>query len=551
MAKEVPIGDEGAEEPLLIGTANVPEGQATQESEPLPAGDEGADEEEQCGTSEGPADEEEKGWGLPEVPSDGWIHDDIVIQYTQQLMMTAEQKWNDRAKSTNPRDPRTILTESALWTYILKHIGVIPSGDLTVTASGRSASLYQKSKVQLLNNSEQKEFREDLLAIGREITNQARVIVCTPAQLASPLMANIDFDLGFIDEATTMNEAEFIMVWRVCRNVLSVGDTKQLNGTVMSKTAENPFFRQLEVSAFNRFIDMGWGYHTLVESMRMTKGLMDLPNHLFYGDSLISGPGTDLQDREITRKWRALASVLFPHLLPEPNGLTYPVFVDVPGTCEPPSVGALSFHNLHNVAVTWSLIDSIIDARVATTDDIGICCPYAAQVSAHVRVLRARGGHFRNVRVGTVDFWHGREAFVMISDAVRSKNDKGNLGFFSKPKRINVWMSRCQHVQILIGNTECVNPPKVDDKVADDKTSRKLEGQNKYLIKMFKWLEAKGRIARWSLQDIPKTDVDWSEPEKETAVGRVAGSSGDAGGGAGGGDGWVNTDENNTADVEW
>jgi len=286
---------------------------------------------------EGEADEDgadEDAWGTVEAPVEGRKHDDIVIKYTEHLMHTAEQKWRERAEFTNPTDPRMVLHESALLTYILKFIGVIPSNYNSTYWSG-FVSLYEKSKIQLLNNYERKLLSKDLLLVGKDIINRARVVVCTPAQLASPLMENIDFEFGFVDEATTMNEAESVMVWRVRRNVLAVGDTKQLSATVMSKAVENPFHRQFETSLFTRLIDIGWGFHSMVETMRMTKGFLDLPSYLFYEFILISGPSIGLKDREISRKWQALTRRLYPHLTPEPDGLIYIVFLNVSGPCKP------------------------------------------------------------------------------------------------------------------------------------------------------------------------------------------------------------------------
>jgi len=165
-----------------------------------------------------------------------------------------------------------------------------------------------------------------------------------------------------------------------------------------------------------------------------------------------------------------------------------------------------------------------------TTKGIGICCPYSAQVAAHNRVKRARGGEFSDIIVGTVEFWHGNEAWIMTSDAVRAEDDMGTLGFFSKSERLNVWMSRCQHAQIFVGDTLCVNPPPniggVGGKGGEDKASKRLESQNKHVIAVFKWLESKGQIARISIENITKSDVDYDEPKNEiAAVGNATGEN--------------------------
>ncbi|KAJ3568151.1 hypothetical protein NP233_g5899 [Leucocoprinus birnbaumii] len=88
--------------------------------------------------------------------------------------------------------------------------------------------------------------------------------------------------------------------------------------------------------------------------------------------------------------------------------------------------------------------------------NIGIISPFRAQVWKLREMLREE--NLRDVDVGTVEDWQGRENRVIIVSCVRSSQrfleedfQKG-LGLFREPKRMNVAITRAKELLVIIGN---------------------------------------------------------------------------------------------------
>ncbi|KXN83986.1 putative RNA helicase SDE3 [Leucoagaricus sp. SymC.cos] len=88
--------------------------------------------------------------------------------------------------------------------------------------------------------------------------------------------------------------------------------------------------------------------------------------------------------------------------------------------------------------------------------NIGIISPFRAQVWKLREILREE--NLRDVDVGTVEDWQGRENRVIIVSCVRStarflEDDfQKGLGLFKEPKRMNVAITRARELLIVIGN---------------------------------------------------------------------------------------------------
>ena len=322
------------------------------------------------------------------------------------------------------------------------------------------------------------------------------------------------YAIGVIDDCTTISDAEFIMVKSICDTVILIGDDRQLGRTLLSTLEQNPLRRQLEYDIFKRIINMGWPYDKLREVMRMTTGLLDLPNTCFYGGELQQGPFTSLDHptREVSRKAVTFFTEQYPSLRAAPENNIWPILLNVEGKELHDPTGGRSWYNPSNVAVVVTLIDAVMDADVAQAAQIGIATTYAAQVSTYNRILRSRGDKHRSITVGVAEFWVGIERRFMIVDLVRAGNSEGNNGFSADSRGLNVLLSRQQDVLVIIGDRKCLDVPETE--VPRNKHNQ-ATSRNRHLKGGLDWLTQKGRKVDILKQDVPQNVIDLGDPVEE------------------------------------
>lgn len=79
--------------------------------------------------------------------------------------------------------------------------------------------------------------------------------------------------------------------------------------------------------------------------------------------------------------------------------------------------------------------------------DIGIISPYRAQRD---RIIETISTVYKNIEVGTVDSFQGREKKIIFLSCVRSGTQ--HVGFLKNEKRLNVALTRAQSLLVIIGN---------------------------------------------------------------------------------------------------
>ena len=342
-------------------------------------------------------------------------------------------------------------------------------------------------------------------------------------QLESVVQRGMRYAIGVIDDCTAISDAEFITVKSICDTVILIGDDRQLGRTFLSTLEQNPLRRQLEYDIFIRLIDLGWPYDKLKEVMRMTIGLLDLPNTCFYGGELFEGPFTSLDhpSREVSRKTIKFFKERYPSLRDAPEDKVWPILLNVKGEELHDPTGGTSWYNPCNVAVVVTLIDATISANVAQAAQLGIATTYAAQVSTYNRILRSHGDKYRSITVGVAEFWMGRERRFMIVDLVCAGNSEGNNGFSADSRHLNVLLSRQQDALVIIGDRKCLDVPK---KSAPKYKYDQATKRNRHLKGVFDWLTQKGRKVDILKQDVPQDIIDLGDhveevPFDDTAAG--------------------------------
>jgi len=124
----------------------------------------------------------------------------------------------------------------------------------------------------------------------------------------------------------------------------------------------------------------------------------------------------------------------------------------------------MSFSNKAEAVQIISLLKDMMSYSNSTensfTGSIGIITPYASQ-AALLKSMMASDFEFRSlakdflhsIEINSVDGYQGRECDVIIFSAVRS-NRRGNIGFLSDWRRMNVALTRAKNGLIVFGDTK-------------------------------------------------------------------------------------------------
>lgn len=444
--------------------------------------------------------------------AEGWQHDDLSVTFTEYMLKSAQDNYANAKAIMSPEDPRMRMIDSALWTWMLKVLHVIkkdPNAHVVNIILDQLAAkeewqelraILMKSQVQELNNAQQAMY-VDLIkkCAAMFISIAASATVCTIAQLASQLLKGVLFDWIIVDEAIVMTEAQFIEIWRNSSLVILLGDQAQFGSTVLTKPFENPFVDQLRQGPFVRLIQNGWPYFMLREVMRMTSGLELICSDLFYNGKLKSGTGTELYlpSRAMSRKWQEITLSKYPSLKKEPQGLVYPIFIDIVSESEQELGGGTSWTNLFTASAIIDYVIWLVESEIAKPDEIGIATPYAAQVNLYLEQFRQldKPNHvWELIRVGSTEWWQGKQAYCMIVDLVRASSDMADLGFMADARRLNVLHSRQTQALTIFGDKDCVKTGSTGNQEADEKESKKRNYDNRFLIQLFKWMQNRGRL---------------------------------------------------------
>jgi len=284
-----------------------------------------------------------------------------------------------------------------------------------------------------------KEIRRIENQIRDDILDKAQIICCTCIGSGNQILDGRKFPQVLIDESTQATEpASLVPLVRGARQVVLVGDHKQLPPTVVSFRAEE---KGLKRSLFERLVDMGIEPLLLTTQYRMHPAISKFPNQQFYSNKLIDGVNSENR--------------------PAPAGLLWPdwenpvAFVPVNGG-ETVSPDGTSRENPLEVSWVLKILEDLLEAGELIKKDIGIITPYAGQVRA---IRNSMSENLDGVEVRTVDGYQGREKEVIIFSCVRS-NPERNVGFLSESRRLNVALTRAKRGLIVIGDPDTLRSDK-------------------------------------------------------------------------------------------
>ncbi|MED5267952.1 MAG: DEAD/DEAH box helicase family protein, partial [Candidatus Thermoplasmatota archaeon] len=247
--------------------------------------------------------------------------------------------------------------------------------------------------------------------------------------------------------------AALVPIVKGARQVVLVGDHRQLPPTVISRRAENG---GLSRSLFERLVDMGIKPLLLNTQYRMHPSISEFPNSQFYGGMLEDGVNESEREAPPGMLWPDWDSPL--------------AFLPVDGD-ELLSPDGASKENAAEASWVVKILMGFVDDGGLDLTDIGIVTPYAGQVRAIRDILPES---MQGVEVRTVDGYQGREKDVIIFSCVRSNSD-GNVGFLSDRRRLNVALTRSKRGLVVIGNPDTLRHDENWKSWIEHVRSRKLE----------------------------------------------------------------------------
>jgi regulator of nonsense transcripts 1 len=300
-----------------------------------------------------------------------------------------------------------------------------------------------KADVGELSSQDEKKFKQLTRAAEREILNNADVVCCTCVGAGDPRLSKMKFRNVLIDESTQSAEPEcMIPLVLGCKQVVLVGDHKQLGPVIMNKKAAKAGLNQ---SLFERLVKLNLTPMRLSVQYRMHPCLSEFPSNMFYEGSLQNG---------VTQTERLRKDVDFPW----PDVEMPMMFWSNLGN-EEISASGTSYLNRTEASNVEKIVTRFFKAGVKPSD-IGVITPYEGQRSYIVSTMQNTGTFkkesYKEVEVASVDAFQGREKDFIVLSCVRS-NDNQGIGFLSDPRRLNVALTRAKYGLVIIGNPKVLS----------------------------------------------------------------------------------------------
>lgn len=268
-----------------------------------------------------------------------------------------------------------------------------------------------------------------------EVLADARV-VCATVSFDFNIIDDHEFDLLVIDEACQSVESGCWVPMRFAHRMVLAGDHCQLPPTILSKPAAKEGF---DVSLMQRLVEHYGDSVTrqLTVQYRMNEQIMRFSSDRFYDGALTA---------DATVAEHVLSGL--PTVSAENVDDTPVVFIDSAGAGwdEKIEENGLSKFNPNEAKLVLDQVATLCEAGLSPSD-IAVIAPYAAQV----RWLR-QNCEYDKLEIDTVDGFQGREKEAVVMCTVRS-NSKGEVGFLSDSRRMNVALTRARRKLIVIGDS--------------------------------------------------------------------------------------------------
>jgi predicted RecB family nuclease len=316
----------------------------------------------------------------------------------------------------------TAVTHNAIRTLLAKIEELAPSLGVSVRMQHRKGDGTSTAAIQIARSNE---------AVEAAVADGTVDVVGGTSWLFSRPEFAATFDTLIVDEAGQMSLADALAVSRSARNLVLVGDPRQLAQPLQGSHPPG-----VGVSALEHLLD---GDVTIAPDRGV---LLDLTWRM-HPDVTSFVSRTFYEGRLGSEERCATQAVVIEGATT--TGLRRS-FVDHPGDRVRSDAEAERVREVIAELTTATWRDDTGRERPMTLDDIVVVAPYNAQVACLVEALPT------GARVGTVDRFQGQEAAVSIfSMATSSVEDlPRNLEFLFSLNRLNVAVSRARGLSILV-----------------------------------------------------------------------------------------------------
>lgn len=313
----------------------------------------------------------------------------------------------------------------------------------------------EQRKMLFAEASKFKEEAEHLeFYIINSILSSAQVIASTLVGANNYNLKGMNFKTIFIDEASqALEPASWIPIIKAER-VIFAGDHFQLPPTIKSYEAAKS---GLEVTLFEKAIKRNQADVMLKEQYRMHEKIMLFSSRYFYENQLFPN--------EKVKRWKVFSE-------------DQPVeFIDTAGTgyFEQVDSETKSSFNKEETNLLFRHLQNYLEQiqsnnAMEEVQNLGIISPYKAQVGLLKEQFDEDFKDFEDliskVAINTVDSFQGQERDIIYISLVRS-NEKGEIGFLSDTRRMNVAITRAKKKLVILGDSATIGQHKFYEQFLD------------------------------------------------------------------------------------
>ena len=284
-----------------------------------------------------------------------------------------------------------------------------------------------------------------------EVLDSADVVCSTNSTSGSDLMADREFDVLVIDEATQATEPSCLIPISRAEQVIMAGDHRQLPPTIKNQEAAQNGMRQ---TLFEKLADRHGDRvkQMLTTQYRMHETIMDFSSEQFYDGNLQA-------DESVRQHTLDDLGVHPPYQEARTRDLLDPdvpiVFADTRNldAAERSREGSTSKENRTEAEIVSNLARQFLDAGLEP-HQVAVIAPYDDQVDLIDERIEPE-----DLEVKTVDGFQGREKEVILISMTRS-NVPGTIGFLDEERRFNVALTRAKRKAVVVGDssTICSDP---------------------------------------------------------------------------------------------